>query len=78
MSEVYELIEKDLKRGITLVADEYYKHPKFHFNKKAAYAFATRFYLMKGDWEQVVAYADYVLGGDPKTQLRLDGRMQTS
>ena len=70
VSEVYELIEKDLKRGITLVADEYYKHPKFHFNKKAAYAFATRFYLMKGDWEQVVAYADYVLGGDPKTQLR--------
>ena len=62
VSEVYELIEKDLKRGITL--------PKFHFNKKAAYAFATRFYLMKGDWEQVVAYADYVLGGDPKTQLR--------
>ena len=70
VSEVYELIEKDLKRGITLVADEYYKHPKFHFNKKAAYAFASRFYLMKGDWEQVVAYADYVLGGDPKTQLR--------
>ena len=44
--------------------------PKFHFNKRAAYAFATRFYLHKGDWDQVVAYADYVLGGDAKKNLR--------
>ena len=50
--------------------DHYYAHPKFHFNKRAAYAFATRFYLHKGDWDQVVAYADYVLGGDAKKNLR--------
>ena len=25
---------------------------------------------MKGEWKEVIAYADYVLGGDPKTQLR--------
>ena len=71
MNEVYAQIEKDLKLGISLVSDIYYKHPKFHFNKKAAYAFASRFYLMKGEWKEVIAYADYVLGGDPKTQLRL-------
>ena len=70
VQEVYDKIEKDLKLGISLVSDTYYKHPKFHFNKKAAYAFASRFYLMKGDWKSVIAYADYVLGGDPKTQLR--------
>ena len=70
VNEVYDRIEKDLKLGISLVSDTYYKHPKFHFNKKAAYAFASRFYLMKGEWKQVIAYADYVLGGDPKTQLR--------
>ena len=70
VNEVYAQIEKDLKLGISLVSDIYYKHPKFHFNKKAAYAFASRFYLMKGEWEEVIAYADYVLGGDPKTQLR--------
>ena len=69
-SEPYAQIEKDLKLGISLVSDIYYKHPKFHFNKKAAYAFASRFYLMKGEWKEVIAYADYVLGGDPKTQLR--------
>ena len=70
VNEVYDQIEKDLKLGISLVSDIYYKHPKFHFNKKAAYAFASRFYLMKGEWKEVIAYADYVLGGDPKTQLR--------
>ncbi len=70
VDEVYDKIEADLKRGISLVDDHYYAHPKFHFNKRAAYAFATRFYLFKGDWDQVVAYADYVLGGDAKKNLR--------
>ena len=70
VNEVYDKIEKDLKLGITLVSDNHYKQPKFHFNKKAAYAFASRFYSMKGQWKEVIEYADYVLGGDPKTQLR--------
>ena len=70
MNEVYDKIEKDLKLCVTLVSDNYYKQPKFHFNKKAAYAFASRFYLMKGEWKEVIAYSDYVLGGDAKTQLR--------
>lgn len=70
VKEVYDNIEKDLKLGITLVSDKYYKHPKFHFNKKAAYAFASRFYLMKGEWQLVVDYANYVLGHDPGKILR--------
>lgn len=70
VSDVYNKIETDLKLGISLVNDAFYKKPKFHFNKKAAYAFASRFYLMKGDWKQVIAYSDYVLGADPKPILR--------
>lgn len=70
VKEVYEKIEKDLKLGISLVDDNYYIRPKFHFNKKAAYAFASRFYLIKGEWGLVVAYSDYVLGIDPKLVLR--------
>ena len=70
VEEVYDKIEADLKRGITLVDDRFYKNPKFHFNKKAAYAFASRFYLMKGEWQLVVDYANYVLGGNPKKLLR--------
>lgn len=70
VKQVYEQIEADLKRGISLVDDTYYKHPKFHFNKKAAYAFASRFYLMTGQWDLVVKYSDYVLGLNPKLRLR--------
>jgi len=39
--EVYQKIETDLKLGISLVSDAYYAKPKFHFNKRAAYAFAS-------------------------------------
>ncbi|KGN71722.1 RagB/SusD family protein [Porphyromonas sp. COT-239 OH1446] len=70
VAEVYEQIEQDLKLGITLVSDAYYLKPKFHFNKKAAYAFASRFYLMKGQWQEVVEYSNYVLGATPKMMLR--------
>lgn len=70
VKEVYEKIEKDLKLGLSLVDDNYYIRPKFHFNKKAAYAFASRFYLIKGEWGLVVSYSDYVLGVDPKLVLR--------
>ncbi len=70
VKEVYEKIETDLKLGITLVNDNFYANPKFHFNQKAAYAFASRFYLMKGEWQQVIAYADYVLGYTPQKLLR--------
>lgn len=70
VAEVYEQIEQDLRRGISLVNDRYYKAPRFHFTKKAAYAFASRFYLHKGDWQAVVDYADYVLGYNPAPMLR--------
>lgn len=70
VAEVYRLIEKDLRWGLSLIDDSYYQHPKYHFNKKAAHAFATRFYLMKGEWKQVVEYADLVLGYDPSHVLR--------
>lgn len=59
-----------MKLGLSLVDDAYYIKPKFHFNKKAAYAFASRFYLIKGEWDRVVSYSDYVLGIDPKPVLR--------
>ncbi len=70
VAEVYNKIEEDLKLGITLVDDSYYQSPKFHFNKKAAYAFASRFYLYKGEWSLVVKYANYVLGYDIPVLLR--------
>ncbi|PTS95007.1 RagB/SusD family nutrient uptake outer membrane protein [Pedobacter sp. HMWF019] len=54
---VYEQIEKDLLAGIPLLKDEQYRVPAYHFTHKAAYAFATRFYLFKKDMAKVVQYA---------------------
>lgn len=55
---VYEQIEKDLLEGMPLISDDVYKKPAFHFTKRAAAAFATRFYLFKKDYEKVIHYAD--------------------
>lgn len=70
VSEVYDKIEEDLLLGIAALDDQYYKVPKYHFNKKAAYAFATRFYLYKGDWEKVISYANYILEDNPQGKIR--------
>ncbi|HEU4553003.1 MAG TPA: RagB/SusD family nutrient uptake outer membrane protein [Chitinophaga sp.] len=57
---VYEMIEKDLLEGLPLISDDGYAVPRYHFNRAAAYAFATRFYLFKKDYEKVVSYASQV------------------
>lgn len=62
VAKVYSLIEEDLKKGLELVSDDYYSVPKYHFNVKAAYAFAARFYLFKRDYDKVIEYANKVLG----------------
>lgn len=48
LQETYKKIEKDLTEGIALLSDDYYVGSgKYHFNKGAAYAFASRFYLLR-------------------------------
>jgi tetratricopeptide (TPR) repeat protein len=54
---VYEQIEKDLLEGLPLIKDNY-KVPAYHFTKKAAYAFASRFYLFKKDYSKVLEYSN--------------------
>lgn len=56
----YEMIEKDLLAGMALISDENYDVPRYHFNRSATYAFATRFYLFKKDYQKVVEYANQV------------------
>lgn len=62
VAAVYEQIDKDLQEALPLVGDNY-KVPKYHFNVKAAYAFATRFYLFYEKWDEAIKYADLCLGG---------------
>jgi len=68
---VYDMIEKDITEGFPLIDDEIYgTAPRFHFNKKAAAAFAARFYLFKQDYQKVIDYASTALGTSDVENLR--------
>ena len=70
VAEVYEKIEKDLVAALPYVSDRYYTVPKYHFNQKAAYAFAARFFLYYGKFDKSVEYANKCLGSEPAAMLR--------
>lgn len=55
---VYDMVENDLITGLALINDNNYVQPKYHFNKSAANAFASRFYLYKKDYARVIQYAN--------------------
>lgn len=68
---VYEMIEKDLLEGYQLIDDQIYRNaPKFHFNEKAAGAFAARFYLFKREYDKVITYASSALGSAVVESIR--------
>lgn len=76
MSDLYGYIAKDIEDALPLINEDIYTVPKYHFNRKAAYAFATRFYLFythadKSNYTKAVECANKVLGtGDPSGLLR--------
>lgn len=75
LEDVYKNIEADLLAGMELISDNGYSVPKYHFTKKAAYAFAARFYLFyvqpdKSNYDKVIEYADKVLGSNPINVVR--------
>jgi len=62
VKETYESIEEDLLAGLELLgSDNIYQAPRFHFTKAAAEAFATRFYLFKGQWDEVIKHANVII-----------------
>lgn len=74
VKEVFDFIEKDLVEGLKYVTNDYSK-PKFHFNVDAAKAFASRFYLVKGEWDKVLEISES-LGSKPnvlKNYVMLSG-----
>ena len=63
LEETYEMIEQDLLEALPLISDNYYTGTgKYHFTKSAGYAFASRFYLFKGDYEKCIEYSNMLLG----------------
>lgn len=62
VTETYQHIIEDLEAALPYVSDEYYTVPKYHFNVKAAYAFAARVYLFTRQYDKVISYANRVIG----------------
>jgi tetratricopeptide (TPR) repeat protein len=70
VAEDYEKIDRDIQEALPLLNDDHLSVPRYHFNKKAAYAFAARFYLFYGDYDKAIKYATTALGSNPTTVLR--------
>jgi hypothetical protein len=65
VAEVYSNILADLEEGLPLIDDSKYSVPKYHFNQKAAYTFASRVYLFMHNWDKVIECSNKVLGSNP-------------
>ncbi len=75
MAELYQKINDDMEAALPYIRDDVYTVPKYHFNKKAAYAFAARFNLLyvksdKSNYQKVIDYANEVLGNTPENIIR--------
>jgi hypothetical protein len=70
MKTLYEKINADIEEGLPLIDDDIYSVPKYHFNRKAAHAFASRFNLYYHNYDKVIQYANIVLGNSPEKVMR--------
>lgn len=70
LADFYTKIEDDLTEGLKYVGDSHLDVPKYHFNAKAAYAFATKFYLAVENWEEAANWATKCIGTSPRALLR--------
>lgn len=72
LRQLYAAINKDIEEALPDIelASQRYKQPKYHFNTKAAYAFAARFNLYYNNYDKAIEYASEVLGNDPTAVMR--------
>ena len=75
MAQLYANIAADIEEGVPLVSDELHTVVKYHFNVKAANAFAARFFLYymqpdRSNLDKAISYATAVLGDRPGDALR--------
>ena len=77
LRELYENINADIEAALPHVSESYMTVPKYHFNLKAAYAFAARFNLYYQKWDKAAEYASKALGSQPASLLRTVYRYKT-
>lgn len=70
LAELYKNINDDIEEALPMLNDSYLAIPKYHFNAKAAYAFAARFNLYYLNDDKAIEYASKVLGENPQSVLR--------
>jgi len=72
LRQLYEAINKDIEEALPYIdqASARYTIPKYHFNTRAAYAFATRFNLYYMQYDKAIKYATMALGSDPTSVMR--------
>jgi hypothetical protein len=71
VADVYAKVERDMREGMRLVSTKYYQNSgKYHFTPLAALAFASRFFLFKGDYENCINYSTEMLGSDPNVFVK--------
>ncbi len=70
VAEVYQKIARDIEEGLPLIDDTKYAQPKYHFNLRAARAFAAKFYLYYLQPAKAVEYADAAIGENPASLFR--------
>ncbi len=62
VAAINQKIEEDMAKGFELLgSDAVYKVPRYHFNAKAANAFAARYYLYNKNWQKVIDHASKVI-----------------
>ena len=65
VQSVYDLVEQDLLDGLELINDEFFEGTKkFHFSKLSGLAFASRFYLWKGNYEKCIEFSNRFYNGN--------------
>lgn len=60
VKEVYDFVEDEIFKGLSMIDESTYKVPKHHFTPVAIYAFLSRFYLFKSNWEESLKYSHKV------------------
>jgi len=63
VEKTYQLIEEDMLEALSLISNNFYENSgKYHFTREAALAFASRYYLYKGDYAQCINFSKQLLG----------------
>lgn len=74
LAETYANIAADIEEALPLVNEDHLSVPKYHWNLKAANAFAARFFLYYHDYDKAIQYATACLGTNPSEVLHNIGQ----